>query len=101
MEELLALPTAAQYMSSEESEEEQAERGPRRRVVKKLSWERTKLRTIKAALDQHSALLLSPAQRRMTGVVSREQGRESQRPLPDSILRWAVRTPAADQEAEA
>ena len=80
-------------MSSENSEEETEGRinGPKPRKIKKLQWERSKLRNIKARLDEEYLKGLSERQRRTTAHVSR--GDEvSTRPCPNDGPHWAVRS---------
>ena len=79
-------------MSSEDSEgETTTTNGPRPRKIKKLPWERSKLRNIKAKLDEDHWKGLSERQRRTTGRVRR--GDEvSTRPCPNGGPSWAIRT---------
>lgn len=54
--EILSSPNAVEYMSSEESDPgdttEERSRGPKPRKIKKLSWERSKLKNIKEILNE-------------------------------------------------
>ena len=77
-------------MSSEDSEGEVTTIGPKPRKIKKLEWERSKLRNIKAKLDEDHLKGLSEKQRRITASVRR--GDEvSSRPRPNSGPSWAIR----------
>ena len=78
-------------MSSEESEGEleATANGPKPRKIKKLPWERSKLRNIKARLDEDHLKGLSERQRRTTARVSRSD-EASTRPCPNDGPRWAV-----------
>ena len=54
-QEILLASNAIEYMSSEESDsgdtENESSRGPKPRKIRKLGWERTKLRNLKARID--------------------------------------------------
>ncbi|PFX11739.1 hypothetical protein AWC38_SpisGene24426 [Stylophora pistillata] len=79
--EILSSPDALHYMSSEESCEEEAvdpRRGPTPRKVRRLSWERRKLRNIKVILDEAYFATLNEKQR-----VNRTED-ESSRPITPS-----------------
>jgi len=91
--EILSSPDAMNYMSSEEScEEDAVERrsGPKPRKIRRLSWEKSKLRNIKAKLDEAHFAGLSERQRRTSARVTRSE-EESARPHPSKGPRWAVR----------
>ncbi|XP_068739909.1 uncharacterized protein [Montipora capricornis] len=61
--EILCSPQALNYMSSEDSEgETTTTNGPKPRKIKKLPWERSKLRNIKAKLDEEHLKGLSERQ---------------------------------------
>ena len=79
-------------MSSEESEgETTTTNGPKARKIKKIQWERSKLRNIKAKLDEDHLKSLSEKQRRISALVRR--GDEvSTRPRPNGGPSWAIRT---------
>ena len=79
-------------MSSEDSEgETKTTNGPKPRKIKKLPWERSKLRNIKAKLDEEHLKGLSEGQRRTTALVMR--GDEvSTRPYLNGGPNWAIRT---------
>ena len=77
-------------MSSEESDDAWSEGvGPRPRKIKKLPWERSKLRNIKAVLDRHYTSSVSDRQKRTQGAVSRD-GEQSTRAAPKESPSWAV-----------
>ena len=61
--EILFSPSALDYMSSEESDGERVGNGakPRKRI--RLSWERTKLRNLKAMLDTEYSKTLTGRQK--------------------------------------
>ncbi|XP_022809240.1 uncharacterized protein LOC111346200 [Stylophora pistillata] len=74
--EILSSPDALHYMSSEESCEEEAVEprgGPTPRKVRKLSWERSKLRNIKVKLDEAYFAALTEKQRRTSARVNRTE----------------------------
>ena len=92
--EILSSPDALHYMSSEESCEDEAvasRNGPKPRKIKKLSWEKGKLRNIKATLDEAYLAGLTEKQRRTSARVNRTED-ESPRPHPTNGPRWAVRS---------
>ena len=92
--ELFNLENAVDFMSSEESEEEEMETrtGPPKRHIKPLKWERSKLRTIKALLDAHYQARMSSRQKRTAATVLRVAGQNlSTRPLPNNCPSWAGR----------
>ena len=66
---------AIEYMSSEESDsgatENESSRGPKPRKIRKLGWERTKLRNLKAPIDESHNESLSDNQRRTSTHVTR------------------------------
>ena len=69
---LMNLENAAEFMSSEDSDEDGGQTtGPPPRHVKPLQWERTKLRTIKAVLDATYQARMSKGQKRTAAKVSR------------------------------
>lgn len=91
---IVSKETALHYMSSEESCEEEAVEprgGPAPRKVRKLSWERSKLRNIKVKLDEAYFAALTEKQRRTSALVNRTENKSS--PLhPTNGPRWAVRS---------
>ena len=91
--EVLSSPDALHYISSEESCEddtvEPSRSGPRPRKIRKLSWEKSKLRNIKAKLDEAYLAGLTEKQRRTSARVNRTED-ESPRPQPTNGPRWAV-----------
>lgn len=99
IKELLSRENALKYISSEESEEENATpgNGPTPRHVRPLKWERSKLRTIKSVLDATHQARMSKRQKRTAANITRNIGQHlSLRPLPNGCPSWAGR-----QEAEA
>ena len=82
-------------MSSEESDPgdttEERSRGPKPRKIRKLSWERSKLKNIKEILDECYSSGLNAKQRRTSARVSRCE-EVSPRPCPLGGPSWAVRT---------
>ena len=81
-------------MSSEESCEDntvEPRSGPKPRKIRKISWEKSKLRNIKAKLDEAYLAGLTEKQRRTSARVSRTE-EESERPHPTNGPRWAVRS---------
>ena len=76
-------------MSSEESDsgatENESSRGPKPRKIRKLGWERTKLRNLKARIDESHNESLSDKQRRT------RTGDLSSRPSPVNGPHWADR----------
>ena len=77
-------------MSSEESEEREAEEtanGPPERHMKPLRWERTKLRNIKVVLDATYQACMSKRRKRTAAKRSRIADQiMSERPLPKNCL---------------
>lgn len=74
--EILSSPDALHYLSSEVSCEEEAVEprgGPTPRKVRKLSWERSKLRNIKVKLDEAYFAALTEKQRRTSECVNRTE----------------------------
>ena len=94
--EILSSPNTVEYMSSEESDPgdttEERSRGPKPRKIKKLSWERSKLKNIKEILDECYLSGLNAKQRRTSAHVSRYD-EVSPRPCPVDGPRWAVCSP--------
>ena len=81
-------------MSSEEScgdEPVESRNGPKPRKIKKLSWEKSKLRNIKAKLDEAYLAGLTEKRRSTSARVNRTED-ESPRPHPTNGPRWAVRS---------
>ena len=74
-QEILLAPNAIEYMSSEESDsgatENDSSRGPKPRKIRKLGWERTKLRNLKAWIDESHNESLSDKQLRTSAHVTR------------------------------
>lgn len=93
--EILSSPNAVEFMSSEESDPgdttEERSRGPKPRKIRKLSWERSKLKNIKEILDECYSSGLNAKQRRTSARVSRCE-EVSPRPCPVGGPSWAVRT---------
>ena len=92
--EILSSPDALHYMSSEESCEDEAvepRNGPKPQKIRKLSWEKSKLRNIKAKLDEAYLAGLTEKQRRTSARVNRTED-ESPRPHPTNGPRWVVRS---------
>ncbi|KAK2562462.1 hypothetical protein P5673_014121, partial [Acropora cervicornis] len=79
--EILSSPNAVEYMSSEESDPgdttEERSRGPKPRKIRKLSWERSKLKNIKEILDEC--------------YFSGLNAKQSPRPCPVGGPNWAIR----------
>ena len=90
---LMNLENAAEFMSSEDSDEDGGQTtGPPPRHVKPLQWERTKLRTIKAVLDATYQARMSKRQKKTAAKVSRVAGENlSDRSLPQNCPSWAGR----------
>ena len=65
--------------------------GPKPRKIRKLSWERSKLRNIKAKLEEAYLARLTEKQRHTSAPVSRTE-EESSLPHPTNGPRWAVRS---------
>lgn len=79
-------------MSSEESEDEaEKSKGPKPRKIRKLAWEGSKLKNIKAKLDEAYLQGLSEKQRRTSARISRSCEAISERPRPANGPRWAFR----------
>ena len=72
---------------------------PRPRKIKKLTWQHTKLRNLKAVLDEHYRSKLTPRQQRVAATV-RQSNEVSPRPPPKGSPRWAVRQQATDEDTE-
>ena len=90
--EILSSPNAVDFMSSEESEDEAVEgKGPKPRKIRKLAWERSKLKNIKAKLDEAYLEGLNEKQRRTSARISRSGEAISARPRPANGPRWAIR----------
>ena len=91
--ERLSSSNAVEVMPLEESEDEvpRDSRGPKPRKVKKLAWEQSKLKNIKAKLDEAYLEGLSEKQRRISARVSRTGEEASTRPRPANGPCWAVR----------
>ena len=90
--EILSFPDALHYISEEESCEDDAAEprsGPRPRKIRKLSWEKSKLRNIKTKLDEAYLAGLTEKLRRTSARVSRTE-EESSRPHPPNGPRCAV-----------
>lgn len=64
--EIFCSPNAIDFMSSEESDNDDpaSSRGPKPRKVRKLVWEKSKLKNLKAKLDEAYLEGLSEKQRR-------------------------------------
>ncbi|XP_068736153.1 uncharacterized protein [Montipora capricornis] len=90
--EILSSPEALKYMSSEDSEDDMdaTANGPKPRKVKRLPWERSKLKNIKVRLDEEYFKGLSERQRRTSARIIRTDAL-STRPCPTDGPRWAVR----------
>lgn len=82
-------------MSSEESEEREAEEtlsGPPGRHIKSLRWERTGLRNIKVVLDATYQARMRKRKKRTAAKLSRIADQNmSNRPLPKNCPSWAGR----------
>ena len=82
-------------MSSEESEEREAEEtsnGPQERHIKPLRLERTKLRNIKVVLDTAYQARMRKRKKRTAAKLSRIADQNmSDRPLPKNCPSWAGR----------
>ena len=81
-------------MSSEESCEDEAvetRNGLKPQKIRKLSWEKSKLRNINAKLHEAYLAGLTEKQRRTSARVNRTED-ESLRPYPTNGPRWAVRS---------
>lgn len=84
-----------EFMSSEESEEREAEEtlsGPPGRHIKPLRWERTGLRNIKVVLDATYQARMRKRKKRTAAKLSRIADQNmSDRPLPKNCPSWAGR----------
>ena len=94
-QEILLASNAIKYMSSEESDtsgatENESSRGPKPRKIRKLGWERTKLRNLKARIDESHNESLSDKQRCTSAQFTRT-GDLSSRSSAVNGPRWAVR----------
>lgn len=90
--EILSSPNAVDFMSSEESEDEAVQsKGPKPRNIRKLAWERSKLKNIKAKLDEAYLEGLNEKQRRTSARISRSGEAISARSRPANGPRWAIR----------
>ena len=80
-------------MSSEESDNDDpgSPSGPKPRKIRKMTWERTKLRNIKEKLDKVYLEGLSERQRVTSARVSRTE-QPSARPFPTNSPLWAIRS---------
>ena len=81
---LLDLPNAMEFMSSEESDNnEDGSRGPPPRHIKPLRWERSRLKKIKAVLDASYETRMTKRQKRTAAKITREADKNlSDRPVP-------------------
>ena len=80
----MSSPDALHNMSSEESYEDEAAEprsGPEPRKIRKLSWEKSKLKNIKVKLDEAYLAGLTEKQRRTSVRVNQTED-ESPRPHP-------------------
>ena len=92
--EILSSPDALHYMSSEERYEDEAvepRSGPEPRKIRKLSWEKSKLRNIEEKLDEAYLAGLTEKQRFTSARVNRTED-ESPRLHPTNGPRWTVRS---------
>ena len=91
--EIFCSPNAIDFMSSEESDNDDpaSSRGPKPRKVRKLVWEKSKLKNLKAKLDEAYLEGLSEKQRRASARLTRTE-EPSVRPCPTNGPRWAIRT---------
>lgn len=90
--EIFSSPEALKYMSSEDSEDDMdgTVNGPMPRKVRRLPWERSKLKNIKGRLDEEYLKGLSERQKRTSARIIRTDAL-STRPCPTDGPRWAVR----------
>lgn len=88
--EILCSPHALDFMSSEESDQENQGPGPKPRKRLRLSWERKKLSNLKEALDRQHQSSMSAKQKRTSGLV-RQAEEFSNRMPPEGSPSWAVR----------
>ncbi|KAL9983764.1 hypothetical protein ACROYT_G005987 [Oculina patagonica] len=91
--EILSSPNAVDFMSSEESDNDEpaATNGPKPRKVRKLVWEKSKLTNLKERLDKAHLEGLSERQRRTSAQVKRTE-EASARPCPTNGPGWAIRS---------
>lgn len=91
--EIFCSPNAIDFMSSEESDNDDPapSSGPKPRKVRKLVWEKSKLKNLKAKLDEAYLEGLSEKQRRTSARLSRTE-EPSVRPCPTNGPRWAIRS---------
>ena len=91
--EIFSSPNAIDFMSSEESDNDDPapSSGPTPRKVRKLMWEKSKLRNLKAKLEEAYLEGLSEKQRRTSARLSRTE-EPSVRPCPTNGPRWAIRS---------
>ena len=90
---LLDLPNAVEFMSSEESDNnEDGSRGPPPRHIKPLRWERSRLKKIKALLDASYEARMTKRQKRTASKITREADQNlSDRPVQKDCPSWAGR----------
>lgn len=89
---LLSLDNAIDFMSSEESDGEHYQPGPRPRRVIRLPWERTKLRNMKVIVDDGYAQGLTSRQKRTLAPI-KVSNNQSSRLMPSNSPKWAARAP--------
>ena len=95
--EVFHSPSDLDFMSSEERDmESENTSGPQPRKVKKLQWQRTKLRNIKSVLDRHHDSMRTPKKRRTTAPI-RVSNDFSNRDRPRRSPKWAVRQPTESE----
>jgi len=89
--EIFCSPNAIDFMSSEESDNDDPapSSGPKPRKVRKLVWEKSKLKNLRAKLDEAYLEGLSERQRRTTAHLSRT---EEPSVRPCNGPRWAIRS---------
>ena len=89
MHTILASDEALQFMSSEESDNEESNRGngPKLRKSIPLVWERSKLKNLKAELDRAyiASCTCTPSQKRTSASVARHETKVSSRTPPSSF----------------
>ena len=90
--EIFCSPNAIDLMSSEESyhDDPATSRGPKPRKVRKLEWEKSKLKKLKAKLDEAYLEGVSERQRCTSARLSRTE-EPSQRPRPTNGPLWLIR----------
>ena len=90
--EIVCSPNAIDFLSSEESDNDDPapSSGPKPRKVRKLVWEKSKLKNLKANLDEVYLEGLSEIQRRTTAHLSRTE-ESSVRPCPTNGPRYKIR----------